>query len=893
METIPDRFKIKLDPLPNQEAVIETEHARFTVLTPRMIRMEWSPNETFEDRASQAFWFRTQPTPRFSVKRQEAGVVIETEFLRLFYQPDAPFSAENLHVELKEMASTWYYGDPDPGNLLGTARTVDEVDGATPLSLGLISRSGWSVVDDSYSLVFNEAGWLEPRAAPGGQLDLYFLGYGHDYLSCLREFNLISGSVPMIPRFILGNWWSRYWEYSESELKQLMNDFQSYEVPLSVCIIDMDWHVTQTGNDCSGWTGYSWNRKLFPDPDGMLRFLHDKGLKAALNLHPAEGVHRHEEMYAEMCTAVGSDAQLGEPVEFDITNPSFVEAYFRILHHPQEKRGVDFWWMDWQQGKRTRLSGLDPLWWLNHLHFLDLGRDGKRRSFIFSRWGGLGNHRYPIGFSGDSVVSWASLAFQPYFTATSSNVNYGWWSHDIGGHMSGYEDGELYARWVQLGTFLPVLRLHSTKNPFHERTPWGYDAETFVAARTALQLRHAMIPYLYSMAWRFHHDSIPPLLPMYYAHPKKDEAYACPNQYLFGNQLVVAPFITPKDPETRLSRAATWLPEGDWYDYFNGQYYPGDQWHAVYGTLRDVPVFARAGAIVPQGPLAGWGNIDTPDQLLVQVFPGADGQFELYEDEGNSNAYLDGAYAVTPMTQEWKKQGKGEEVERTVVRVGPAQEAVELLPATRRLDLLFRGFNQPAAFEVRLNGTPLQMEGQYHPATHTFALDGIRLSPTDTLVVTLSATSDGLANHADARQATCLRLLKHFRMETNAKGVIYSNLPDIIANPAKLARFLPQLTQSQQRALLEVITGAGIDYTESTGDPLLVVWNNHADEHITQLFAMARMNHWWLYPDRNPWASDVAPRFIAYRPKVDFGEKNPWVIQLNYYGESIIKIEER
>lgn len=883
METIPEHFKIKLNPRPNPEAVIETSHARFTVLTPRMIRMEWSPNGQFEDRASQAFWFRAQPVPNFTVKRQKSGLVIETATLRLFYLPDESFSAENLRVEVKELEKTWYFGDPDPGNLLGTARTVDEIDGATPLSQGLISRSGWSVVDDSTSLVFNDAGWLEPRSVATGQLDLYFLGYGHDYLGCLREFNQVTGSVPMIPRFILGNWWSRYWEYSEADLKQLITDFQAYEVPLSVCIIDMDWHITKTGNDCSGWTGYTWNRELFPDPENILRFLHEKGLKVALNLHPAEGVHRHEEMYAEMSTAVGNDPKLGEPVEFDITNPRFVDAYFRILHHPQEKRGVDFWWMDWQQGARTRLSGLDPLWWLNHLHFLDLGRDGKRRSFIFSRWGGLGNHRYPIGFSGDSVVTWASLAFQPYFTSTASNVNYGWWSHDIGGHMGGVEDAELYTRWVQLGAFLPVLRLHSTKNAYHERCPWGYDAETLVAARAALQLRHALIPYLYSMAWRYHRDSIPPLLPMYYQHTEQEDAYACPNQYQFGDQMVVAPFITPKDADTRLSRAVAWLPEGDWYDYFDGRYFPGDGWHALYGTLRDIPVFAKTGAIIPQGPLAGHGNIEAPNHLLVHVFPGADGKFDLYEDEGNTNAYLDGAYATTPLAQKWAKT-------KTAMTIGPAEGALELLPQKREVELLFRGFNKPSAVEARLNGAPLKVKHQYQAATHTLVVSGISLSPADRLEVSLSTDGD-LANRDDARLSTCLKLLKHFRLETNAKASIAADLPNLVENPSLVARYLPQLTESQMRALLEVLTGAGVDYTESTGEPLIVVWNNHGEDRITHLHALARVSHWWRYPERYPWSSTEAPRFAVYRPKVDFGEQDPWVVQLNYFGQFTVKYE--
>ncbi|MBE0698880.1 MAG: DUF5110 domain-containing protein, partial [Anaerolineaceae bacterium] len=515
----------------------------------------------------------------------------------------------------------------------------------------------------------------------------------------------------------------------------LMSDFENHQVPLSVCIIDMDWHITKTGNQSSGWTGYTWNQDLFPNPTALLGKLHEKGLKVALNLHPADGIHSHEESYPDMCAAVGIDPARGEPVEFDITNPQFVNAYFNILHHPQEERGIDFWWMDWQQGVKTRLSGLDPLWWLNHLHFLDLGRDGKRRSFIFSRWGGLGNHRYPIGFSGDSVITWDSLAFQPFFTATSSNVNYGWWSHDIGGHMGGVEDAELYARWVQLGVFLPILRLHSTKNAYLERRPWGFDAETFEVARTAMQLRHALIPYLYSMAWRYHQESIPPLLPMYYEHQEEEDAYACPNQYMFGSQLVAAPFIQPKDADTRLSRSIVWLPKGDWFNYFNAEYYAGDGWHALYGTLRDTPVFARAGAIVPEGPMVGWGGVEKPERLIVNIFPGADGKFDLYEDEGNTNFYLDGAYAITPMRQVWSEK-------ETTITIGPAEGSLNLLPADREVEVCLRGFRSPATILARLNGSVFEVGSSYDPTTHSTRISGIHMAPADCLEINLTNSGD-------------------------------------------------------------------------------------------------------------------------------------------------------
>ncbi len=159
----------------------------------------------------------------------------------------------------------------------------------------------------------------------------------------------------------------------------------------------------------------------------------------SLNVHPAEGVHAHEERYAGDRRAAWASTPTRSCRSLRPDRPAtFLEAYFEELHHPLEDEGVDFWWLDWQQGGVTRIPGLDPLWLLNHFHYLDSGRDG-RRPLTFSRYAGVGSHRYPIGFSGDTVITWASLDFQPYFTATASNVGYGWWSHDIGGHFFGLQ----------------------------------------------------------------------------------------------------------------------------------------------------------------------------------------------------------------------------------------------------------------------------------------------------------------------------------------------------------------------------------------------------------------------------------------------------------------------
>jgi alpha-glucosidase (family GH31 glycosyl hydrolase) len=715
-------------PVANLKAIVTSPHVRFTVLTDRIIRMEFAKDNTFEDRPSQVFWYRDQPVPKFKKTITDKVVEIETDYLHLVYKPrPSGFTSRNLSVKLKNAKITWHYGDSasKAGNLKGTARTLDGVAGKTKLEDGLVSTAGWSVVDDSKTLVFDENGWLVPRSSKKSP-DIYFFGYGDNIPALLRDYTRIAGEIPMIPRYILGNWWSRYWAYSQDELQSLMEEFRSRDIPLSVCIVDMDWHITKTGNESMGWTGYTWNRDLFPNPQGFIKWLHSQGLRTALNLHPADGVHPHEEQYEDIAKWMGIDPESKTPIPFDISDPRFMEGYFEILHHPYESTspngrgvrgegGVDFWWMDWQQGKESRVKGLDPLWGLNHLHFQDHGRDGKRRPFIFSRWGGLGNHRYPIGFSGDTVIEWSSLAFQPYFTATAANVAYGWWSHDIGGHF--FEDGtpELYLRWVQFGVFSPIFRLHSTNRPALERRPWAKPERIYHAVRDAMQLRHALIPYIYSMAWRAYQTGLSLIMPMYYGNMDSAEAFKAKNQYFFGTELLAAPVIKPVNEKTGLATQKVWFPSGIWFNFFNGKQVLGGTWRAVKASLEDIPVYAKAGAIVPLAPRVGWDGIENPPEFDLYIFPSADNRFELYEDDGETTDYRRGKYAITLFT-----------LKKNTFTIHRASGDTSLIPAQRTYRIHLRGVDENVS---------ASLPGKYDPATRTWSLDSVTLNSTDSLQV--------------------------------------------------------------------------------------------------------------------------------------------------------------
>ncbi len=682
MADLPQHLTIATDPVAPAANQVVGEHYRITVLTPRLLRLEYSPTGRFEDRATQLVLHRDLGPVDFRVVRDATGLHLFTEALTLDYD-EGPFSPSGLTVRIAGgpgYHSEWRYGirfEPSiwqPGNLGGTARTLDGIDGSLPLEDGLVSTTGYAILPDA-TLALSD-GWVAPRT--GGNTDLYYFGYGWDPAGAVRDFYRLTGAQPLLPRWAFGNWWSRYYAYTAEEYQQLVERFESENLPFSVAVVDMDWHQVDIDPAYGhGWTGFSWNRDLFPDPQAFLTWLHSHGLKVSLNLHPADGVRAFEDRYPQLAARLGIDPASGQPVNFDIANPDFVTAYFDEVLHPMEDEGVDFWWLDWQQGSHSSIPGLDPLWMLNHLHFLDSGREGKR-PLTFSRYAGPGSHRYPIGFSGDSVSTWASLDFQPYFTATAANIGYGWWSHDIGGHCFGYRDDEMVARWFQLGAFSPINRLHSTKALFAGKEPWKYSPVAREAMSEALRLRHRLIPYLYAMAERAHRLGEPLVRPLYHVDPRP-EALAARNSYFFGSELLVAPITAPADRATTLGQVTTWLPDGEWVDFFTDLRYSGGRVLQLHRPLSGYPVLAKAGAIVP----LTWPDdysTGNPEAIELHLFTGADGGFTLYED--------DDAAQPRPVTTRYRwDQVAG------VLTIDPAEGALDLLPPERRYRVVVHGID--------------------------------------------------------------------------------------------------------------------------------------------------------------------------------------------------------
>lgn len=762
---------LKTDGQARPESIVSGKNYRITVLTSKLFRLEYSESGVFEDRPTQSVINRNFETPAYTVQKKDGKLEIITEDLQLIYD-EKPFSGSGLSIFMKKLRfgnnSVWRYGDKGM-NLKGTARTLDRCNGATELEDGVLSVSGYAVIDDSKSMALNEDGWIEPPLQ--GHTDIYFFGYSHEFKECIKDFYHLCGSTPMLPRYVLGNWWSRYHAYTQEEYLNLINRFEEEKLPFSVGVMDMDWHWVELDPKYgSGWTGYTWNTDLFPDHVGMLKELHDKGMRVTANVHPADGIRGHEKAYKEMAQALGVDWENEVPIAFDIASREFLDAYFKYLHHPLEEEGIDFWWIDWQQGNSSNIPGLDPLWMLNHYHYEDQCRDNKR-GLVFSRYAGPGSNRYPIGFSGDTHITWESLDFQPYFTATASNIGYDWWSHDIGGHMMGYRDDELATRWVQYGVFSPIMRLHSSNSKFSGKEPWNFGKEHEAAMGEFLRLRHMMVPYLYTMSERAHRENEPLIQPMYYNYEMGWELLKKSNQYFFGTELLVNPITHPADEATGMGSEVTWLPEGTWYDIFTGLRYSGGKKIRMFRTIESIPVLAKAGGIVPMQTEETVSNhTDNPEAMKLLVFPGKDGSFKLYEDDGLTMDYEKGLCVTTDYVLKW-----GEEKSFTIE---PAVGELSLIPEKRSYEIDLYSVCAEAVKGVTVDGVSTEYAASYNAEKNVLTISLDPVCVTAKIVVEICEKAELAANPV---AILVEKALMGAQMSYMAKDALYRS---VCGNPA-------------------------------------------------------------------------------------------------------------
>lgn len=738
----------KDNPLAREEAVVIQGKARFTVLTSRMIRMEWAEDGIFEDRASFGVVNRNLPVPEYTVRKGGRTLTLKTEDVTLVYKGQDKFNAENLSVTftMNGEKCRWMPGMPSDGNLLGTMRTVDGLLNAQvlnkhgePYDPGVISRDGWVVIDESDRHLFekSEGSWTHWVATrpEGDRLDWYMMAYGHDYMAAVSDYIKIGGAIPMPPKYAFGYWWCRYWQYSDFEFINLANQIKSRNIPIDVMVVDMDWHETwgmkgtkDTPKDeygqRIGWTGYTWQKELFPHPENFVDNLHLLDLKTSLNLHPASGIQPYEDVYDDFVKDYLSRTEdydgpegyvngKGEKVSvpFRIDQKEWADAYFSSVLGPFEDMGIDFWWLDWQQWIHSKYTpGLSNTFWLNYTFFEDKvrrsssqGKDADR-PMIYHRWGGLGSHRYPLGFSGDCYDEWETLAYLPYFTATASNVGYGYWGHDIGGHLQlqeHYTDADNYTRWLQYGVFTPIYKTHTTKLRQQERYFWKFP-EHYDAMVAAIRLRYTLTPYIYDLARETYETGISMCRPLYYYYPEEGKAYSWTEEYLFGDKILATVVAEPVDSITGLASRSMWFPDGnDWYDAATGDFHKGGSTKTLEYTINENPYYVKSGAIIPQASPLIRNLQDKNNEIWFWVAPG-DGYscVETHDDDGSTMAYAD-EYTTTFVE-------KTSDAVSSRMRVAPRKGSFKDMCPARRVRVVYEGVYAPLS--VRVNGEEVPYE---------------------------------------------------------------------------------------------------------------------------------------------------------------------------------------
>ena len=714
--------------------------ARFQVLTSSLIRLEYAQDGGFEDRPTLTAATRPAAAAKFRTRVVDGVRVIRTSRMRLRYViGSGPFSPSNLalRVEIGGKKHSVHPGfptpapapsttppprtplenpDPDPspataGNLGGWYRGLDGQRGPVPLHDGLLSRDGWYLLDDTAGPVLTEGGrWYEERTArsvPGSYQDGYLFAYGDDYVGALADFRKLTGPAPLLPQKAFGNWFSRYMGYSEFDYRKLLGEFRTNRVPLDVLVVDTDF---KSPHD---WNGWQWTPAFFPDPRRFLDWAHSKGVDVTLNVHPS--ISSDDPAYPGAEETAGGLLDGGPRCGVFIRNPEQtcsvwdwaqrddVASYFG-LHAPFEADGVDSWWLDWCcDESRVSATTLPGDTWINSL-YAQRQRDRGTRWLPLSRigtsmWdqampstGAWAEHRNSIHFTGDSDSTWEMLGFQTRFSAAEgAGIGHPYVSHDIGGFLGDELPDDLYARWVQLGAMQPILRLHSDHAP---RLPWEYGGRAGRIAGEFMRLRASLVPYLYTLAREAYDTGLPLVRAMYLGWPLQRNAYRFDRQYMLGDELLVAPVANPGDP----ARKKVWFPPGRWVDIFTGSNYTGSDARVLSVPLEQMPVFARAGAIVVRQPYADFERPGGNRSLLVDVYAGADGGFELYEDAGAGFGYENGEFARTGLR--WHQDGRGGRLE-----IGRARGHYPGDLAKRTYEVTIKGIDRPGSVALTAGTT--------------------------------------------------------------------------------------------------------------------------------------------------------------------------------------------
>jgi len=507
---------------------------------------------------------------------------------------------------------------------------------------------------------------IRNEAGPG--IDYHFI-LGPEADQVIAGYRWLTGDVPLMPRWSWGFWQSKEHYRTQQELVSVASRFRAMNVPIDAVVLD--WQHWKSGD----WGAHKFDPERFPDPAGMVRTMHEMNVRVPISVWPRFdlGTANHEEL--KKAGGLFPDTFInvyppGEGRWYDAWNPSARAIYWNQIRRSYAPLGFDAWWLDaseaelggqWGEMREQQTSAGPGIVTYNSyplLHTMAV-HDGMRRDFperrvmILTRSAYAGQQRNgALTWSGDTHGDWDT--FRKHIPAalnfSASGIPY--WSADIGGFFGAkeYDDGnpknrdyaELFVRWHQFAIFNPQFRVHGT-GPGKEI--WNFNADVLPILIDNVKLRYRLLPYIYSMSWDVLRNRGSMMRALAFDFRKDGKALAVTDQYMFGKALLVAPVV-----EKGATKRSVYLPQATWYDFHSGKRYAGAQTIEADAPISRIPLFVRAGSIVPLGPVKPYADAPSGEPIELRVYPGANGSFSLYDDAGEGFGYEKGEYSLVKLT---------------------------------------------------------------------------------------------------------------------------------------------------------------------------------------------------------------------------------------------------
>jgi alpha-D-xyloside xylohydrolase len=489
--------------------------------------------------------------------------------------------------------------------------------------------------------------------SPNAKLLDYVVFYGPAADSVIASYRNLSGNVPMLPRWAYGFWQCRERYTSGAQLVETVKEFRKRKIPLDVIV--QDWQYWGK----NGWGVPQFDTTNYSNPSGFIRELHD--LNAHFNISIWSNPDRNSAIGKEY---VSKNLYMPDSKWLDYFNPLTRESYWNTLNKNLFAYGVDSWWMDATEPENDALHGqktyLGPGDFYRLTYPLFVSRavyEGQRettsdkRVCILTRSAFAGQQRYAtINWSGDIGGNWDTYKRQIVAGLDYTITGMPYWTTDIGGFFrpghSQYTDGkyqELLTRWYQWGAFNPIFRIHGYQS---ETEPWKYGQQVEDNMRKMLNLRYRLLPYIYSEAWQITKNGSTMMRPLVMDFIRDTAAMNQRFEYMFGNAFLVTPITEPDVNEWKvyLPKSATW------YNFWTGERFDGGYTTNTPAPMDIIPLFVKSGSIIPMGKFIQFARQKPEDTLEIRIYQGANGRFELYEDEGDNYNYEKGKFTIVPLS---------------------------------------------------------------------------------------------------------------------------------------------------------------------------------------------------------------------------------------------------